>query len=97
MERTRHMSSAQAEIFGSRSDNSIPHWPYGLNTRGLASTAAVDLMKASLRSLVSEAVADGHTPAACPATRLPPSSAAAENNSAPLRSPDRTRPPSPLL
>ena len=30
----------------------MPLWPYGLNSRGLASTAAVGLMNASLRSLV---------------------------------------------
>ena len=30
----------------------MPHWPYGLNSRGLASTAAFGLMKASCRFLV---------------------------------------------
>ena len=29
----------------------MPHWPYGVNSRGLASTAAVGLMKASLQLL----------------------------------------------
>ena len=33
---------------GMKSEYSMPHWPYGLNSRGLASTAAFGLMKASL-------------------------------------------------
>src|SRR5450631_2255397 len=48
------MSSAHVDVYGSRSDNSIPHCPYGLNSRGLASTAAVGLMNASFKSFVSD-------------------------------------------
>src|SRR6202030_971960 len=46
--------SAQEAVFGMKSEYSAPHWPYGLNSRGLASTAAVGLMNASLSWLVIE-------------------------------------------
>src|SRR5258708_7639577 len=52
MERIRQISSAQEAVLAMKSEYSAPHWPYGLNSRGLARTAAVGLMKASLSWLV---------------------------------------------
>ena len=40
---------------GMKSENSMPLWPCGVKTRGLASTAAFGLVKARRRSLVSSA------------------------------------------
>ena len=40
-------------MFGMKSENSVPLCPCGVKTRGLASTAALGLVKARRRSLVS--------------------------------------------
>src|SRR5581483_6530591 len=55
MERMRQMSSAQDAMLGMKSENSIPDWPAGLKTRGLASTAAVGLVNASFMFFVMSA------------------------------------------
>src|SRR3982074_2834208 len=55
MDRTRHKSSAQEATWGMKSENSVRHWPYEVNVRGLGKTWAVGLMKASCSSFVTDA------------------------------------------
>src|SRR5437660_12626727 len=55
MARTRDKSVAQAATLESKSETSVPHWPYAVNVRGLGKTWAVGLMKASCSSFVTDA------------------------------------------
>src|SRR5262245_829641 len=54
----RQRSSARVARCGRKSESSIQHWPCLFNTRGLAITFAVGLMKASLSPLVIDSGRD---------------------------------------